>query len=149
MKKAVHKRGRKSRPALHHSGVRGKLLNAPLDEGSHFGRAMNVPAVNISETEKEFTLTIAAPGLGKSNFKVESFKNLLTVSAEKENQKEEKIGRYNRREYNYSSWSRTFDLPGYVDTSHIEANYEKGELNISLHKTEVTKPKKVRTINVK
>jgi HSP20 family protein len=149
MEKAVDK-PRNTWPTLFDSGWMEKFFNAPLDEFFNFGKAMNVPAVNISETEKEFKLTMAVPGLEKSDFRVEAFENLLTISAEKEKEeKDEKSGRYNRREYNYTSWSRTFTLPDYVDASHIEANYEKGELKISLPKTEVAKPKKVKTINVK
>ena len=149
MDKAVDK-PRNTWPTLFDSGWMEKFFNAPLDEFFNFGKAMNVPAVNISETEKEFHLTIAVPGLDKSDFRVESFENMLTISAEKEKEeKEEKSGRYNRREYNYSSWSRTFTLPEYVDASHIEAVYEKGELKISLPKTEGAKARKVKTINVK
>jgi HSP20 family protein len=149
MEKAVDK-PRNIWPTLFDSSWMEKFFNAPLDEFFNFGKAINVPAVNISETEKEFKLTMAVPGLEKSDFRVDAFENLLTISAEKEKEeKDERNGRYNRREYNYTSWSRTFTLPDYVDASHIEANYEKGELKISLPKTEVAKPKKVKTINVK
>ncbi|MFI5188551.1 MAG: Hsp20/alpha crystallin family protein, partial [Chitinophagales bacterium] len=148
MERAVDK-PRNTWPTLFDSGWMEKFFNAPLDEFFNFGKAMNIPAVNIAETDKEFKLTMAIPGLEKSDFKIESVENMLTISAEKENEKEEKTGRYNRREYNYNSWSRTFTLPEYVDAGHIEANYEKGELKILLPKTEVAKPRKVKTINVK
>ena len=140
MEKAVDK-PRNTWPTLFDSGWMEKFFNAPLDEFFNFGKAMNVPAVNISETDTEFRLTMAVPGLERSDFKIESFENMLTISAEKEKEeKEERIGRYNRREYNYNSWSRTFTLPEYVDASHIEARYENGELKIMLPKTEGAKP---------
>jgi HSP20 family protein len=88
---------------------------------------MNVPAVNVSETDKEFALTIAAPGLDKNDFKVDAYDDMLTISAEKEKEvKEEKNGRYNRREYNYSSWSRSFPLPENCDAGKINAEYKNG-----------------------
>lgn len=149
MEKAVDK-PRNTWPTLFDSGWMEKFFNAPLDEFFNFGKAMNVPAANITETDKEFKLTMAIPGLERSDFRIESFENMLTISAEKEKEeKEENAGRYNRREYNFNSWSRTFTLPEYVDAKHIEAIYEKGELKILLPKTEVTKPRKVRMINVK
>ena len=81
-----------------------KFFNAPLDEFFNLGKVMNVPAVNVMETDKEFKLTIAAPGLEKKDFKVESVEDMLTISAEHEKEeKEEKNGRFNRREYNYTS----------------------------------------------
>jgi HSP20 family protein len=121
-----------------------------LDEFYNFGKVINVPAVNVSETDKEFRLTIAVPGLEKTDFKIETFEGMLTISAEKEREeKEEKIGRYNKREYNYNSWSRSFTLPEYVDAGHIEAKYENGELTIMLPKTEANRTRMVKTISVK
>jgi HSP20 family protein len=160
MEKAVDK-PRNTWPTLFDSGWMEKFFNAPLDEFFNFGKVINVPAVNISETEKEFRLTIAAPGLEKSDFKIESFEDILTISAQKEREEKparttegvqsggEEVGRFNRREYNYTSWSRSFTLPEYVDTGRIEAMYDNGELKVMLAKTEGAKTRKVKTINVK
>jgi HSP20 family protein len=105
--------------------------------------------VNVTETDKEFKLTIAAPGLEKKDFKVDAFDDMLTISAEKvKEEKEEKNGRYNRREYNYTSWSRSFTLPENCDYSKIVAEYKNGELKIVLPKMEVKEPKKVKNISV-
>src|SRR6266487_1912961 len=140
---------RTSWPTLFDSGWMEKFFNAPLDEYFNFGKVMNVPAVNVSETEKEFRLFFAVPGFKKSDFKIEFFDGMLTISAEKEKKElEEKFGRFNRREYNFSSWSRSFTLPEYVDTGKIEAKYENGELRIFIPKTEVKELKMVKTINV-
>lgn len=110
---------------------------------------MNVPAVNVEETEKEFRLTIAAPGLEKKDFKVDAYDDMLTISAEKEKEeKVEKSGRFNRREYNYSSWSRSFTLPEQCDYGKILAEYKNGELKIVIPKLEVKEPKKVKNISV-
>jgi HSP20 family protein len=146
--KAVDK-PRTSWPALFDSGWMDKFFNAPLDEFFNFGKVMNVPAVNIVETEKDFGVSIAAPGLEKKDFRVEAYDDLLTISAEKEKEeKEEKNGRLNRREYNYNSWSRSFTLPENCDYSKIEAEYKNGELKIVIPKMEIKEPKKTNTIAV-
>ena len=144
--KAVDK-PRTSWPTLFDSGWMEKFFNAPVDEFFNLGKVMNVPAVNVSETEKEFKLTIAAPGLEKKDFKVDAYDDMLTISSEKE-VKEEKNDRFNRREYNYSSWSRSFTLPENCDAGKINAEYKNGELKIVIPKMEVKEPKKVKHISV-
>lgn len=140
---------RTSWPTLFDSGWMEKFFNAPLDEFFSFGKVMNVPAANVSERGKEFNLTIAAPGLEKKDFKVEAIDDMLTISAEHEKEeKEEKNGRYNRREYNYASWSRTFTLPENCNLSRIMAEYKNGELKIVIPKKDVKEPKKVKNISV-
>ncbi|MBK6937941.1 MAG: Hsp20/alpha crystallin family protein [Chitinophagaceae bacterium] len=110
---------------------------------------MNVPAVNVSETEKNFRLCIASPGMEKTDFKVEAVDNMLTISAEKEKEeRDENNGRYNRREYNYNSWSRNFTLPENCNAAKIEANYVNGELKIVIPKLEIKEAKKVKSISV-
>ena len=133
-------------PTLFDGGLMEKFFNAPLDEFFGLGKVMNVPAVNVSETDKEFSLTIAAPGLDKKDFKVDAYDDMLTISAEKE--REEKSERYNRREYNYSSWSRSFTLPENCDAGKINAEYKNGELKIVIPKMEIKQPKKVKNISV-
>ena len=133
-------------PTLFDGGLMDKFFNAPLDEFFGLGKVMNIPAVNVSETDKEFSLTIAAPGLDKKDLKVDAYDDMLTISAEKE--KEEKNERYNRREYNYSSWSRSFTLPENCDAGRINAEYKNGELKIVIPKMEIKQPKKVKNISV-
>jgi HSP20 family protein len=135
-----------SRPSLFDGGWMEKFFNAPLDEFFTMGKIINTPAVNVSETEKEYTLTIGAPGLEKTDFKIETSEGMLTISAEKE--KEEKNGRYNRREYNYSSWRRSFTLPEDCDPGRIQAAYKNGELSIRIPRTAVKETKKVQQIAV-
>jgi len=140
---------RTSWPSFFESGWMDKFFNAPLDEFFNYSKVINVPAVNVSETEKDFRLSIAAPGLERKDFKVETYDDMLTISAEHEReQKEEKNGRFNRREYNYSSWSRSFTLPENCDYSKINAEYKNGELVMVIPKKEVKEPKKVKSISV-
>ena len=146
--KAVEKT-RNSWPSFFESGWMDKFFNAPLDEFFNFNKVMSVPAVNVTETEKEFRLSIAAPGLERKDFKVEAYDDMLTISAEHEKEhKEEENGRINRREYNYSSWSRSFTLPENCDFSKIDAEYKNGELKLLVPKIDVKEPKKVKSISV-
>ncbi len=75
--------------------------------------------------------------------------DMLTISAEKtKEEKDERNGRYNRREYNYSSWSRSFTLPDNTEGSKVDAKYENGELKISIPKTGEKEKKNVKSISV-
>src|SRR5262245_8354420 len=136
--------------SLFDRGWMDKFLNSPLDEFYNFGKMMNVPAVNVTETDKEFKLNIAAPGLEKSDFKIDAYDDMLTISAEHGREdKDEKDGRYNRREYNYSSWSRSFSLPDNCNLEKIDAEYKNGELRILIPKMEMKEPKRGKTITIK
>lgn len=97
----------------------------------------SIPAVNIKDNEKDFTVSIAAPGLKKEDFKIALNHNVLTISSEQKSEKEEKEeGKFTRREYSYSSFSRSFTIPDTVETDQIDAKYENGELKILLPKKE-------------
>ena len=142
-------RPKTSWPTLFDNGWMEKFFNAPLDEFFNYGKVINVPAVNVTETEKEFKLCVAAPGLEKKDFKIEALDEMLTISAEHEKEvKEEKDGRFNRREYNYSSWTRSFTLPEICNFNKIEAEYKNGELKIFIPKMEVKEPKKIKSISI-
>jgi len=102
-------------------------------------RTMTVPAVNVAENKEDYKISVAAPGLKKNDFNIDIEGNMLTISCEKEESKEEKNGHYSRTEYNYSSFSRSFTLPEEVIKDKIEASYEDGVLRLTLPKTEQAK----------
>lgn len=110
----------------------------PWNEWS-LGRSLTTPAVNIAENKNHFEVSVAAPGLKKSDFNIDVDENMLTISCEKEEKKEEKEERYTRKEYNYTSFTRSFALPDEVIKDKIEAVYEDGVLRITLPKTEQAK----------
>lgn len=109
---------------------------------------INVPRANVSETPKEFLLELAAPGLERNDFNVEVDNHTLTISAEKEETKEEKDNEYSKREYSFNSFSRSFTLPDNVKESNIDAKYENGVLKVSIPKAKETPVKAARTIAV-
>ena len=76
------------------------------------------PAINVFETEKEYKVELAAPGMTKEDFNVHiDEENNLVISMEKktENKEEKKEGRYLRREFSYSKFQQTMILPDDVD----------------------------------
>lgn len=116
-----------------------KPWNEWFDNGGAISRTVTTPSVNVVENENNFTVSVAAPGLKKEDFKIDLAGNMLTISAEKEEEKEEKEGKYNRKEYNYSSFSRSFALPEEVNREQIDAKYEDGVLKLTLPKKEEVK----------
>ena len=98
-----------------------------------------VPAVNIAETENDFHIELAAPGLNKEDFKINLDKYVLSVSAEKKAENNQEGKRYNKREYSYSSFVRSFTLPETADQEKISAEYVDGILKITVAKKEEAK----------
>jgi HSP20 family protein len=95
-----------------------------------------VPAVNISETDKHYHIELAAPGLKKDDFKVDLDRDVLTISAEKQSEQMENGRKYNKCEYSYNSFVRSFTLPDSADDASIEAKYIDGVLKINVAKKE-------------
>lgn len=107
-----------------------------------------VPAANISETPDHFHIELAAPGLKKEDFKLNLEQNVLTISVEQSQENTGENKNYNKREYSYSSFVRSFTLPDSADDSGIEAEYIDGILKINIAKREEAKTVR-RQIEVK
>ena len=110
------------------------------------------PAVNIIETDDEYKVEIAAPGLTKDDFKVHvNDDNELIVSVEKktENKEQNKKHTYLRREFSYTQFQQRMILPENVAKEKIDAKVENGVLNIDIPKKKVEEVKAARQIQVK
>ena len=110
----------------------------------------SMPAVNIRETPESFLVEMAAPGMEKKDFKIELDGSALTISSEKQNESEEKEGEnYNRKEFSYQSFYRTFHLPKeVVNADKIQAKYENGLLRLEVPKRDEAKQKPARLIDI-
>jgi HSP20 family protein len=108
-----------------------------------------VPAVNVSEDEKQYEVDVAAPGMEKKDFNIDVTDNMLTISAEKEHEDKQEEENYVRREFGYTQFKRTFALPDNVNEEKIDANYKDGVLKIAIPKKEIEKAKAQRKIDVK
>lgn len=103
-----------------------------------------LPSVNIKETENEYEVEVAAPGMEKSDFRVEVNQGILSISSEKRSEKEsDEEGKYTRREFSYQSFCRSFSLPNSVDSEKIFAKYESGILKVVIPKKEEAKPSRL------
>jgi HSP20 family protein len=107
------------------------------------------PAVNIFETEDQFEIHVAAPGMSKKDFKIELDNDLLTISADIKDEKEDKF-KYSKIEYDYRSFERRFRLPkDSADSDKISAKYENGELFLIIPKKEEAKDLPPKNIEIK
>jgi len=113
---------------------------------SLFSEALNknytinkVPGVNILESETNYTIELAAPGLEKSDFQIKLKKDTLSVWAEKKEADGEVKKNYSRKEFDYLSFARSFTLPESVDEEKISAEYLNGILTIAIGKRTVVK----------
>jgi HSP20 family protein len=98
------------------------------------------PSVNITEKDDLYQLAVAAPGLGKEDFKINVEDNTLTISADKKVENETKEGeKVIRKEFGYTAFKRSFTLPENVAVENIKAAYENGVLNVHIPKVEVKK----------
>ena len=127
-----------------------KPWNEWFNNGTNFlDRIASVPSVNITEQKDAYLVSLAAPGLKNEDFKIDMEGNMLTISCENEESKEEKEEKFTRKEYSYSSFSRSFTLPDNIKKEQIEAKYEDGVLKITLPSTEVMKNNSATKIAVK
>ena len=114
------------------------------------------PAVNVKESEKAFTMEVAAPGLKKEFCKVNiNNEGNLVVKIESKAEHENKSCEdgekchYVRREFSYTNYEQTYILPDEVDKEHISAKVEDGILSIELPKLAPEPEKKMdRVIEV-
>jgi HSP20 family protein len=108
----------------------------------------SMPAVNIKEDDKRFMLDLAVPGIDKKDLKIDINEDLLTISSETKNESEESKDGYKRKEFSYTSFCRSFQIPENVNREKIEASYKDGILSVSLPKFEEEKNKISRQVNI-
>jgi HSP20 family protein len=124
----------------------------PWDEWFDNGvwlKSINTPSVNIKESNNHFTVTLAAPGLKKNDFKIEVEGNILTVSSETEKEVAEKDENYTRKEFSFTSFTRSLSLPDDINKDKVEATYQDGILKIELPRLHEKKSDNRKYIPVK
>ena len=104
-----------------------------------------MPAVSVSEAKDELLLTAELPGLTEDDITIELENNVLTVSGEKNEVREEgdEERKYHVYERSYGSFSRSFTLPRTVDGQNIVATFENGVLTVKLPKVPEAKGRKI------
>jgi len=107
------------------------------------------PSVNISEDDKGYIIEVAVPGIAKDKFNLEIENDVLTLSSEQKENKDEQKQNYLRREFNYQEFKRSFELPETIAQDQINATIDAGILTLSLPKKEEEVQKAPRQIEVK
>ena len=136
-------------PSLLNDFLTDDWFNSSLMNWRSEGASM--PAVNVKESNDDFKIEVAVPGMKRDDFKVELDNNILTISSSKEDKREEKDpdGEYTRREFSYQSFQRSFSLPeSKVEGGKISAKYTDGILYVTVPKREEAKVKPARQIAV-
>lgn len=133
-------------PARRFNGQYGltDFFNDFFDSRSIEKVGTNTPAVNVVETEKDYKIEVAAPGMCKDDFKIHLNKQgNLVIDMEKtdcgckdkEKEKDRKDCKYIRKEFSYSKFSQTLILPDNADKENIEAEVKNGILYVLIPKT--------------
>jgi HSP20 family protein len=138
-----------SLPSLMDDFFTGNGLDSSLSNWRSTGSTL--PAVNILETNDAFKIEVASPGMKRGDFQVELDNNILTIASNREEKKEAQNENetYNRREFSYNAFQRSFSLPeNKVEGDKIQARYVDGILHITIPKKEEAKLKPARQITI-
>jgi HSP20 family protein len=107
----------------------------------------NHPATNIKESDKDFIIEFAIPGKSNDDFEVELDKNLLTIKSN--GSISENDYNYMQQQFNFSTFSKSYELPDSVDLNKIDSHYRNGMLTIFLPKRKEFHAQPKRLISVK
>jgi HSP20 family protein len=101
------------------------------------GKPVVLPVVSMDETNEEYIIYMAMPGMRREDFGITVNQFTLTISAGKR----ENVQRFDDHcEYDYCGWTRSFKLPEDADAVLTTAAFRNGELVIHIPKTEDTFP---------
>ena len=99
------------------------------------------PAVDISETDKEYRIGAELPNVSKDNVHVTLDAGVLTIQGDRKEEMEEKGERFHRRELSYGHFLRSFSMPADADEDKVNATFKDGMLNVTIGKTKARAPK--------
>lgn len=117
------------------------FIRSPL--GRSFERGDWMPAVDMSENEKQIVVHAEVPGMDAKDIDISLNGRVLTMKGERKQEQEEKEKNYYRIERKYGSFSRSFELPADVDANKVKAKYKDGVLTLNLPKTKGQSVKKI------
>jgi len=101
------------------------------------------PTVDVEEDDKSIRVKAEIPGIDEKDLEVKIEDNILTLSGEKKEEREEKNKNYIFSERKFGSFSRSISLPEGIKTDKINATFKKGVLNIEIPKDETKEAKKI------
>jgi HSP20 family protein len=98
------------------------------------GATLPVPAVEMTETEKSYKISVEVPGMEASDIEVGVEDDMLVISGEKKEEREENEEGYSLSERSYGAFERRIELPPTAKADDIKAKVRKGVLQITLPK---------------
>lgn len=101
------------------------------------------PDIEVKETGDAFLFKADVPGVKESDINVTLTGNRLTISGERNEEKEEKTHAYYACERKYGSFNRSYTLPEGVDAGNIHADLKAGVLTVAVPKKPEVQPKKI------
>ena len=105
------------------------------------------PAINVVESDKDYKVEVAAPGMKKEDFNIHlGENNELVITMEQKNENKEEHKKYLRREFAYSKFQQSFILPDDVEKEKISASVNDGILTIELPKQAPEEKAKVNRV---
>jgi HSP20 family protein len=107
----------------------------------HFSRmasALPMPAVDVTETDKAYKLSVEVPGMAASDIQVEIDENMIVISGEKREEREEQEKDFAYSERSYGAFERRLELPPGSDPQNIKAKMRNGVLQLTLGKNQKT-----------
>ena len=125
-----------------------RMWNTGLMESDFWNGKTMEPALNIKETDDHYEVELSAPGFSKKDFNITIEDGYLNITAEKKYTEEEKEEEYTRREFNYSAFERSLQLPESVKEDAVKAKYDDGILSFKLLKKEEAKKRPPKIIEV-
>lgn len=130
-----------------HADIFGKNFSDLMDEFFNDAvatrRSTFAPKIDISETEKQYSIDVTLPGMKKDDINIDLENGRLTISGERKFEEEKDGKTYHRVESHYGSFTRSFQLPDDVKDDSINATYTDGILNITIDKSEEKMKKQI------
>ncbi|HEX9793523.1 MAG TPA: Hsp20/alpha crystallin family protein [Planctomycetota bacterium] len=103
-----------------------------------------VPTLDITESDKEFRVSMELPGMAEDDVQLSLSRNVLTVRGEKKTEERSDEDQVHRVECRYGRFERSLQLPADVDAEQVKARFKKGVLKIVLPKTERVQARKIQ-----
>lgn len=140
-------RAQRDRPFGWLEGSHENLIDAffgPIRLAAESNNHLLVPAIDVSESDNEFSVRVDIPGVRKDDVSVTVENGVLTISAERMTETEDKDeDRIIRQERRTGKYQRSLRLGVDIDESNVKATHKDGVLQVVLPKAEKVKPKRI------
>jgi HSP20 family protein len=118
-------------------------ISKSKEEDNEYENAVWMPLTDIYEDKEKYTLRLDLPGIKKDDVKISFVDGKLSISGERNQETEHKDSKCHRVERSFGKDYRSFNLPEHVQSDKINAEFNDGQLTISVPKAEEAKPKEI------